>query len=304
MLNRHNQLIYHSMASKWNTLSIDIDIARTVGFDGLETSGNKISAFLEAGFSEEELKARLDGLFMPGIGFLINVERQGATRFDMLQEAERLCILAAASGAKGIEAITGPLDIRVFERDAAERYPEIYRGLVDLPLVRQTALTAENLGAVADIAANYGLVVYLEALSWTPLNTMDAQIRIIDLCQRDNVRLVIDFWHSYTSGDTPERIARLDKDLIYGVHLCDSLSFNGGIPNETVLRDVPTGNGILNLQEWVDAVKSTGFQGWWSCELFCNRQHQDNSYDVAQELKALMERLVLAGSVAEGQLPS
>lgn len=295
MLNPNkNQLIYHSMASKWNTLAIDIDIARTLGFDGLETSGTKISAFLGAGFSEEELRSRLDGLSLPGIGFLIDVERQGANRKDMLLEAERLCSLAAASGAQGIEAITGPLDIRVFEQNATERYPDIYRGLIDLPLDRQTVLTAENLRAVADIAANYGLIVYLEALSWTPLNTMDAQMRIIDLCQRDNVRLVIDFWHSYTSGDTPERIARFDKDLIYGVHLCDSLPFSGGIPNEAILRDVPTGNGILNLQEWVDAVKSTGFQGWWSCELFCNRQHQDNSYDVAQELKTLMERLVLA----------
>ncbi|MGQ3295833.1 MAG: sugar phosphate isomerase/epimerase family protein, partial [Shinella sp.] len=97
----------------------------------------------------------------------------------------------------------------------------------------------------------------------------------------------------YTSGDTPERIARLDKELIYGVHLCDSLPYAGGIPNEPVLRDVPTGQGVLDLQSWVDAVKSTGYAGWWSCELFCNRQHQDNSFAIARDLKALMERLIL-----------
>lgn len=289
-----NQLIFHSMASRPNTLAIDIEIATRLSFDGLETSGNKIKAFLDAGFTTQDLKARLGHLFLPGIGFLIDLERQGDGRRQMLREAEELCVLASAAGAKGIEAITGPLDIRVYETGAAARYPELYRGLVDLPTDTQTELTAANLQAVADIAASHGLLVYLEALSWTPLNTMDAQLRVLDRCKRDNVRIVIDFWHAYTSGDTPERIARLDKELIYGVHLCDSLPYTGGIPNEPVLRDVPTGQGVLDLQSWVDAVKSTGYAGWWSCELFCNRQHQDNSFAVASDLKALMERLIPA----------
>lgn len=293
MTRTRNQLIFHSMASRQNTLAIDIEIAKSVGFDGLETSGQKIAAFLDAGFTVPELKARLDGLLLPGIGFLIDLERQGDGRRQMLREAEQLCELASAAGADGIEAITGPLDIRVFEAGAAMRYPELYRGLVDLPTDAQSELTAANLQAVADIAASHGLIVYLEALSWTPLNTMDAQLRILDRCKRDNVRIVIDFWHAYTSGDTPERIARLDKELIYGVHLCDSLPYAGGVPNEPVLRDVPTGQGVLDLQSWVDAVKSTGYAGWWSCELFCNRQHQDNSFVVARDLKRLMEQLIL-----------
>lgn len=293
MTRTENQLIYHSMASRPNTLAIDIAIARSLGFDGLETSGPKVAAFLEAGFSPAELKARLEGLVLPGIGFLIDLERQGDGRRQMLREAEELCALASAAGARGIEAITGPPDIRVFEAGAAERYPHLYRGLVGLPTDAQLDLTAANLRAVAKIAASHGLLVYLEALSWTPLNTMDAQLQVIDRCKRDNVRIVIDFWHSYTSGDTPERIARLDKALIYGVHLCDSLPYAGGIPNEAVLRDVPTGQGVLDLQSWVDAVKSTGYTGWWSCELFCRRQHQDDSFAVARDLKALMERLIL-----------
>lgn len=293
MIRPHNQLIFHSMASKPNSLAIDIEITRSVGFDGLETSGSKISAYLDAGHDEQALSAQLDGLFLPGIGFLIDLERQGEGRKQMLQEADALCMLASAAGAKGIEAITGPLDIRVFEDDATMRYPNLYRGLVDLPETEQCERTAANLQAVADVAASYGLIVYLEALSWTPLNSLDVQMRVLDLCKRDNVRLVIDFWHAYTSGDGPERIARLDKDLIYGVHLCDSLPYSGGVPNEPVLRDVPTGGGVLDLQSWVDAVKSTGYNGWWSCELFCKRQHQANSFVIAQELKRLMERLIL-----------
>jgi hypothetical protein len=148
-----NQLIFHSMASRPNTLAIDIEIATSVGFDGLETSGNKIKAFLDAGFTTQNLKARLGHLFLPGIGFLIDLERQGDARRQMLREAEELCILAAAAGAKGIEAITGPLDIRVYEADAAARYPELYRGLVDLPTDTQSELPR---GPVLDTTQHHG----------------------------------------------------------------------------------------------------------------------------------------------------
>jgi sugar phosphate isomerase/epimerase len=103
----------------------------------------------------------------------------------------------------------------------------------------------------------------------------------------------VDFWHCYASGDGPEVVARIPSELIYGVHVCDSLRFDGGIPDEAILRDVGTGEGILPLTEWVDAVKSTGYQGWWSCELFCRRQQQEDSFAVARDLHRLMSRLIL-----------
>ncbi|MDP9031545.1 MAG: sugar phosphate isomerase/epimerase, partial [Pseudomonadota bacterium] len=74
--------------------------------------------------------------------------------------------------------------------------------------------------------------------------------------------------------------------------VCDSLAFEGGIPNEEVLRDVPTGSGVLDLVEWTAAVKATGYAGWWSCGLFCKKQQQQNSYAVAQQLKTLLTGLV------------
>ena len=89
-----------------------------------------------------------------------------------------------------------------------------------------------------------------------------------------------------------EDVAALPGDLIYGVHVCDSLAHPGGIPDEGILRDVPTGRGVLELQDWVDAVKATGYEGWWSCELFCRREQQQNSFAVAGRLHELMARLI------------
>lgn len=286
-----DRILFHSLATKC-PLALDIDLAKQIGFDGLETSGDKIAAFLQAGYSVSELRERANSLFLPGIGFLINLERQGQAREEMLEEAVKLCGLAAAIGAQGIEVITGPLDLRAYEHNSASVHPEIYRGLLDHPAMEQRILTAENLGLVADIAADYDLTVYLEGLSWTPLKKIDDQVDVIDRSGRKNAKIVIDFWHCYTSGQTPEDIARLDPDIIYGVHVCDSLLYEGGLPNEPVLRDVSTGAGVLDLSEWVNAVKSTGFKGWWSTELFCKRDHEGNAYKVAQNLKAIMDSLI------------
>ncbi|MGI9357725.1 MAG: TIM barrel protein, partial [Rhizobiaceae bacterium] len=118
-------------------------------------------------------------------------------------------------------------------------------------------------------------------------------LELIGRAGRDNIKMVVDYWHCYVSGDTPDTVSKLNKDVVYGVHVCDSLSFSGGIPDESVLRDVPTGKGVLDLQAWCDAVKATGYIGWWSPELFCQKQHQENSFKVAAELKALLESLVL-----------
>ena len=115
---------------------------------------------------------------------------------------------------------------------------------------------------------------------------------LIRRADRPNLRLAVDFWHCYASGDRPEDIAALPGALIYGVHVCDSLPFAGGIPDESVLRDVPTGQGALALQDWVGAVKATGYQGWWSCELFCRKQQQENSFEVARSLHQLMAGLI------------
>jgi len=292
MNTQKNILALHSTVAKHSTLAMDIDIATTVGFDALEIYGGKLEAYLAAGYSELELKALLKDVPVTGIGYLRDIERQGAERDDLLTEAERLFQLANWVGAKGVQVLTGPINVQAVIDYQQHGRSAHYSGLLGLGEAEQFALTAKNLAVLADLAKQYSVLLYLEALSWTPLNTLDHQLRLIDLTERDNVKMVIDYWHCFTSGVKPQDIARLNKDLIYGVHVCDSLPFEGSIPNEEILRDVPTGSGILNLLEWTSAVRATGYEGWWSCELFCKKQQQQNSYEVAKDLKTLLTRLV------------
>ena len=289
-----HQLILHSLIAKHGTLALDVELHDALGYDGIEIGGNKIQTCLDDGLDPSEIKALIGQRNVPGVGYLPDIERQGNERDALMEEAERLFGFASLVGARAVQVITGPISIEAVASVRDGRPSPAYAGLLDRSLDEQLTLTARNLAMLADLAAKYDLLLYLEGLSWTPVNTIARQLDVIKRAGRDNVKMVIDFWHCFTSGNTPADVARIPARLIYGVHICDSLAFPGGIPDERILRDVPTGEGVLPLQDWVDAVKHTGYQGWWSCELFCRRNHQQTSRNVAGSLKRLMERLVLA----------
>ncbi|RDJ98460.1 sugar phosphate isomerase/epimerase [Paraburkholderia lacunae] len=292
MPGKEDTLVLHATVTKYSNLVTDIDIMRSVGFDGVELSSSKMESYLGAGYSSGDLKQLLADVYVPGMGFLIDIERQGEDAEALWSRAREIFCLAATAGAKGVQVLTGPVNVQAVIEWSSSGRTDLYAGVLGYPEDEQIAITAKNLAVLADMAQEAGLLLYLETLSWSPVNGLEKSLRLIERAGRSNVKVVIDYWHCYTSGVTPEDVARLDKDLIYGVHVCDSLRFDGGIPDESVLRDVPTGAGVLNLQEWTDAVKATGYKGWWSCELFCKRQQQQNGYLVARELKSLMETLV------------
>ncbi|RKF31488.1 sugar phosphate isomerase/epimerase [Paraburkholderia fungorum] len=292
MTAKEDTLVLHATVAKYSNLITDIDIMRSAGFDGIELSSSKIESYLDAGYSTGDLKQLLANVNVPGMGFLIDIERQGEDAEALWSRAREIFHLAATVGAKGVQVLTGPVNVQAVIEWSESGRTDLYAGVLGYPEDEQIAITAKNLMVLADMAQEAGLLLYLETLSWAPVNGLEKSLRLIERAERGNVRVVIDYWHCYTSGITPDDVARLDKDSIYGVHVCDSLRFDGGIPDESVLRDVPTGSGVLDLQEWTDAVKATGYKGWWSCELFCKRKHQQNGYLVAHELKSLMEKLV------------
>lgn len=287
-----NRLIYNSTVSRHSTLSIDLEIVSRCGFDGYEVAPGKLRDFLAAGYGEDELSARLAAVDVTGVGFIKDLERDIRQEPALQAEAREVFDLARIAGAKGVQVLTGPLELQAVQDHARGRTSTLYSGLLGHSREDQLNVTARALAGLADVAAESGLLIYLEALAWAPLNRLADQQELIVRAERENIRLVVDYWHCYASGDTPDDVAKLDRRLIYGVHVCDSLANPGGIPNEVIMRDVPSGSGVLNLQDWTDAVKATGYDDWWSCESFCRRQQQDNSFAQAAFLLEQMRDLV------------
>lgn len=269
----------------------DIKIAREAGFDGVELQSPKLYRYLDQGFPAESVVPMLEGIEVSGIGAV-----QEAPEEDFRAEAERLAALGELYGAPSLQMCTGPVDVQVVKDFAAgtlEPGDKRFRGLLGKPEDEVITETAKRVGLAADIAADHGLGLYLEPLGWAPVHTLPQALRILEICNRDNLGLTVDFWHFFVAGDTPEDVAKLDPSLIHAVHVCDGIPVPAGeIPDQGVSRNVMTGGGSIPLQEWVDAVKATGYDGWYASEIFCDKANEFDFLEVATTLRNLMHILV------------
>jgi hypothetical protein len=81
--------------------------------------------------------------------------------------------------------------------------------------------------------------------------------------------MVIDYGQFYPGGaSTPDDVEKLDSSMIYFAHFRDDIAHKeGAVWNEVELSDFLPGDGEIPIQEQVDAVRSTGFNGIRSSEL-------------------------------------
>ncbi len=267
----HGQTTFH------NNLMTDIRIAREAEFDALEIITPKLLRYLDTGLKAEDLVPIFQQYeIRPAcIDILGDIERIEPEEYrQLLEEAERLCRVARILDCPTIQ-------INPFSGLAGRPWEEIIR------------LTAKNMADIADIGKEYGVRFQLEGAAWTPIHSLAQCLEVIDTAERDNIGLVLDFWHLWaTRSTTPDEIAKLDKSLIYGVHFCDGFRPEPGEewPDETLLRGVLPGDGNIPLTEWVAAVRATGFDGVCSVELLGPKAWEADTLEIAKDMKRRLER--------------
>lgn len=275
-------------ATMHSNLLTDIRIAKETGYQGIELMGSKLYQYLDTGLSVDSLLAHLDGIQPVAIGYVQDIDRwKPEEKAALLDECEKMCSLAERLGIPMVQLLTGP---RYTPDRAGTEYT--YRGPVGMSWPEIRKLTASNISILADIGTRHGISFYLEPLAWAELSTLEQGLEVIDAAERDNVGMMVDFWHFWATGSTPEQVANLDKKMIMGVHVCDGLPKAPGDYWCLKQRDVWTGQGCIPIKEWVDAVLSTGYDGWWACELFSKQHLEMDPWEVAGELRVYLESLL------------
>ncbi|MDN3310264.1 sugar phosphate isomerase/epimerase family protein [Microbacterium oryzae] len=275
----------------------DIAVAKAAGYGGIELQSPKLYRYLDAGYAVDTLPPLLDGLEVTGIGAVLDLERQGDARADFLAEVERMADIAVVVGAPILQLCTGPVDWEVVKDFRAGRLTAEdlrYRGTLGLSESDALDAAASNVREAADIVADRGLDLYLEPLAWSNLNRHRHSLEIIERAGRDNVGIALDTWHYWTTGDTLEEVAATPKELIKAAHISDGLSLDRerDVPDQSVHRNVMIGGGAIPLQEWVDAIKSTGYDGWWVSEMFSDKANEHDFLEVATTIRGLLHILV------------
>ena len=277
------RLVYNSNSTMLLPALMQIRVARETGWDGVFLRAEHLRRYLAQGFDGASLRAALDGLAPVNLGALPDVERwRPDERAAMLREAEALTELAVDVGASFVQLLTGPV---------APGGP--YSGPAELPPDELRRVTASAIRDVADLGAPHGLRYYLEPVAWTPLSTLGQAVAAIDEAGRDNVGLVLDLWHLWQRGTTPDDVARLDRRYIFGVDFADSLGPAGHPVPDQRSRCVWPGEGVIPLREWVEAIRSTGFDGWWDNELY-SPPHWESAdpFAVGVGLREVLQKLL------------
>ena len=252
------RLVYNSNSTMHLPALMQIRVAKETGWDGIFVRQEHLRRYLAQGFTAASLREALAGLEPVNLGALPDVERwRPDEHAAMLRDAAALTELAVDVGASYVQLLTGPVTPG-----------GAYSGPANLSRSEMRDVTANAIRSVADLGAPHGVRYYLEPIAWTPLSSLSQAVEVIDAVERDNVGLVLDFWHLWQRGTTPESIASLDPRLIFGVDFGDALGPpSTGTPDQRS-RCVWPGEGDIPLREWVAAVRSTGFDGWWDNELY------------------------------------
>jgi sugar phosphate isomerase/epimerase len=277
------ELVYNSNSTMHLPALMQIRVARETGWDGVFLRQEHLERYLAQGYDSASLRDALRGLRPVNLGALPDVERwRPDERASMLREAETLTELAVDVGASYVQLLTGPV-----------APGGAYSGPADLSAAELRRVTASAIRSVADLGAPHGIRYYLEPVAWTPLSSLAQAVEVIDAAGRDNVGLVLDFWHLWQRGATPEGVARLDPRTIFGVDFADSLGPPGSAVPDQRSRCVWPGEGDIPLREWVDAVRSTGFDGWWDNELYSpSHWESDDPYGLATGLRQVLGEML------------
>lgn len=275
----------------------DIAVAKAAGFSGIELQSPKLYRYLDAGYPVESLLPLLEGIEVTGLGAVLDLERQGDARAEFLAEVARMCEIAVVVGAPIVQLCTGPVDwnvVKDFKAGRLSAHDSRYRGTIDLSENDALDAAASNVREAADIAADRGLDLYLEPLAWSNLNRHRHSLQIIERAGRDNVGIALDTWHYWTTGDTLEEVAATPKELIKAAHISDGLDLDrkNEVPDQSVHRNVVIGGGAIPLQEWIDAIKSTGYEGWWCSEMFSDKANEHDFLKVATTMRNLLDIMI------------
>jgi len=133
---------------------------------------------------------------------------------------------------------------------------------------------------VAEILDEYNCVLGVEFVGpktsrvghkYEFIHDMEGMMRLIEATGADNIGLLLDSWHWYTSHGTIDQILRLKgKDVVY-VHINDAPP---GIPVDEQIdsvRRLPGETGIIDIIGFLRALKKIGYDGPVTPEPFDER---------------------------------
>lgn len=129
--------------------------------------------------------------------------------------------------------------------------------------------SAGQLGRLASLAAENGIAVRFEALSWgTAINTAAHSWHVIREADHPNLSVVIDTFHSLARGEGPEQWEAIPAGAVGFVQLSDAPWMTGDLKEWSRNHRCFPGEGEFDLVSALDFLLNGGYSGPISLEIF------------------------------------
>jgi 4-hydroxyphenylpyruvate dioxygenase len=250
----------------------------TVSLGG--TLRDKLTAIAEAGFEGLEI-------------FETDILAHDGPPADVGRMARDLGLeIIALQPFRDFEGMPEPRRSRNFER--ARRKFDLMAELGTRRLLVCSNVSPRSLGGIdraaadlrdlGDLAAEAGVEIAFEALSWGRwIRDWRDAWEAVRRADHPNVRLVLDSFHTLVPGYPVEPIRAVPADRIALVQLADAPAIQMDILQLSRHLRLFPGQGDLDVPGFLEAIRATGFDGWISHEIFNDRFRMASTRRIAAD---------------------
>ena len=142
----------------------------------------------------------------------------------------------------------------------------------------------DDLHELGELAAEHGKRIGYEALAWgRHVNDhRDAWALVRDV-DHANVGLVLDSFHSLARAVPSASIGDIRPEKLFLVQIADAPVIEMDHLNWSRHFRCMPGQGDFVLDEYTAAIRKTGYQGWWSLEVFNDRFRAGSASQIARD---------------------
>jgi sugar phosphate isomerase/epimerase len=245
-------------------IAAEVDLAAKVGFQAIEPWINELETYQKKNGSLKDLRKQIDdrGLkVVSAIGFAPWIVDDEAKRKAAIEQAKReMDMVAQVGGTRLAAPPAGATD----------------RSDMPLPAV------AERYAALIEAGKNSGVTPILELWGHSKMLSKVGEVAYVACESRQpNAAILLDIYHIYKGGSDFSELHLLSGQALPVIHTNDY----PGKPDRSKINDsfrVYPGDGVAPLKEIFRTLRSIGFDGYLSVELFNRTYWKQSPLKVAQ----------------------
>jgi 4-hydroxyphenylpyruvate dioxygenase len=245
--------------------------AARAGFRAVGLQAPAVEKYLASGRSLAEARSLLDSLDLaaPEMSFFADwIYARGEAKIAALRRFARLCELSEALGSRTVVSTT-----------SCEGTPD-------------QALACENYAELCRMAGERGLVAGLEFIPWATVKTVADAWRLVERVNHPAAGLVVDIFHIAMGGSRLDDIRDLPAEKIAIVHVNDLRDTGEDVITLCRNRRLLPGEGQFPLRGFMEAVRVTGYGGWYSLEILNENYAKEDPDVIAGRSFASMKALM------------